>query len=301
MLYGYRVIDVHRLRVFRAVVASGSVQAAATNLGYTPSAISQHLSALQKETGLALFAKDGRGISPTPAGRVLAEQSDAVMAQLSRLNGVVDDLREGRTETLTIASFASAGQVWMPQVARGLRDEFPDLQLTVNLNELPASIGPDGAQLDLRTEDPSGPPSTMAGYTRTVLCEEEYVAAVALDHPLAQADSILLAALAAERWISDTSGADICAKILRGATQAAGFTPRFAAVTSDHHSSLAFAAAGIGVAVLPRLTVTPPPPDVAILPINDGPRRRIVAFVLDDATTSAAVQRAVELLRVVSC
>lgn len=219
------MIDVHRLRVFRAVVASGSVQAAATNLGYTPSAISQHLTALQKETGLALFAKDGRGIAPTPAGRVLAEQSDAVMAQLSRLNGVVDDLREGRTETLTIASFASAGQVWMPQVARGLRDEFPDLQLTVNLNELPGSPAPDGAQLDLRTEDPAGPPTSMPGYTRTLLCEEDYVVAVALDHPLAQRDSTPLADLAVERWISDTSGADICARILRGATQAAGFTP----------------------------------------------------------------------------
>lgn len=294
------MIDVHRLRVFRAVVASGSVQAAATNLGYTPSAISQHLTALQKETGLALFAKDGRGIAPTPAGRVLAEQSDAVMAQLSRLNGVVDDLREGRTETLTIASFASAGQVWMPQVARGLRDEFPDLQLTVNLNELPGSPAPDGAQLDLRTEDPAGPPTSMPGYTRTLLCEEDYVAAVALDHPLAQRDSIPLADLAVERWISDTSGADICARILRGATQAAGFTPRYAAVTSDHHSSLAFAAAGIGVAVLPLLTVATPPPDVAIVRISDAPRRRIVAFVLDDATTSEAVQRAIALLRTVS-
>lgn len=294
------MIDVHRLRVFRAVVASGSVQAAATNLGYTPSAISQHLTALQKETGLALFAKDGRGIAPTPAGRVLAEQSDAVMAQLSRLNGVVDDLREGRTETLTIASFASAGQVWMPQVARGLRDEFPDLQLTVNLNELPGSPAPDGAQLDLRTEDPAGPPTSMPGYTRTLLCEEDYVAAVALDHPLAQCDSIPLADLAVERWISDTSGADICARILRGATQAAGFTPRYAAVTSDHHSSLAFAAAGIGVAVLPLLTVATPPRDVAIVRISDAPRRRIVAFVLDDATTSAAVQRAIALLRTVS-
>ena len=294
------MIDVHRLRVFRAVVASGSVQAAATNLGYTPSAISQHLTALQKETGLALFAKDGRGIAPTPAGRVLAEQSDAVMAQLSRLNGVVDDLREGRTETLTIASFASAGQVWMPQVARGLRDEFPDLQLTVNLNELPGSPAPDGAQLDLRTEDPAGPPTSMPGYTRTLLCEEDYVAAVALDHPLAQRDSIPLADLAVERWISDTSGADICARILRGATQAAGFTPRYAAVTSNHHSSLAFAAAGIGVAVLPLLTVATPPPDVAIVRISDAPRRRIVAFVLDDATTSAAVQRAIALLRTVS-
>lgn len=294
------MIDVHRLRVFRAVVASGSVQAAAANLGYTPSAISQHLTALQKETGLTLFAKDGRGISPTPAGRVLAEQSDGVMAQLSRLTGVVDDLREGRTETLTIASFASAGQVWMPQVARGLRDEFPDLQLTVILNEVPGPKNPDGAQLDLRTEDPTGPSSTMPGYTRIPLCEEDYVVAVSLDHPLAQEDSISLGSLGGDRWISDTSGADICAKILRGATQAAGFTPRYAAITSDHHSSLAFAAAGLGVAVLPLLTVATPPPDVAIIRIGDGPRRRIVAFVLDDATTSAAVQRALDLLGTVS-
>ena len=55
------MIDVQRLRVFRAVVASGSVQAAADHLGYTPSAVSQHLTALQRETGLVLFEKAGLG------------------------------------------------------------------------------------------------------------------------------------------------------------------------------------------------------------------------------------------------
>src|SRR5687767_12420974 len=49
------MLDVHRLRVFRAVVASGSVHAAATHLGYTASAVSQHVSALQRETGLVLM------------------------------------------------------------------------------------------------------------------------------------------------------------------------------------------------------------------------------------------------------
>lgn len=293
------MIDTHRLRVFRAVVASGSVQAAATNLGYTPSAISQQLSALQRETGLTLFAKDGRGIVPTPAGRVLAEQSDAVMAQLSRLTGVVDDLREGRTETLMVATFASAGEVWLPLVARELRSEFPDLQLTVNLNEIPGLNT--GAQIELRTEHPGEGPTTMPGYTRVELCEEEYVAALALDHPLAQQDSVSLGDLATDRWISDTSGEEACARILRAATQAAGFTPRYAAITGDHHASIAFAAAGIGVAVLPMLTVAKRPADAKIVRISDpAPRRRIVAFVLDDMTTSAAVRRTVELLKTVS-
>lgn len=291
------MIDVHRLRVFRAVVASGSVQAAATNLGYTPSAISQQLSALQRETGLTLFAKDGRGIRPTPAGRVLADQSEAVMAQLSRLNGVVDDLRAGRTETLTVATFASAGEVWLPLVARELRGEFPDLQLTVNLSEIPGSHT-SGAQINLRTEHPGEGPTSMPGYTRVELCEEDYVAALSLNHPLAQEHSVTLADLSTDRWISDTSGDEACARILRAATQAAGFSPRYAAITADHHASIAFAAAGIGVAVLPLLTVAKPPSDVAILRICDpAPRRRIVAFVLDAATTSPAVRRTVELLR----
>ncbi|WP_157602895.1 helix-turn-helix domain-containing protein, partial [Promicromonospora kroppenstedtii] len=66
------MLDVHRLRVFRSVVASGSIGAAAANLGYTPSAVSQHVSALQRETGLKLLARHGRGIRPTAAGRALA-------------------------------------------------------------------------------------------------------------------------------------------------------------------------------------------------------------------------------------
>ncbi|HVI38609.1 MAG TPA: LysR family transcriptional regulator, partial [Gaiellales bacterium] len=86
------MLDVQRLRVFRAVVASGSVQAAADHLGYTPSAVSQQLSALQKETGLVLFEKAGRGISPTPTAKVLASESDEVMGSLSRLGGLVEHL-----------------------------------------------------------------------------------------------------------------------------------------------------------------------------------------------------------------
>jgi hypothetical protein len=67
------MIDVQRLRVFRAVVASGSVQAAADHLGYTPSAVSQQISALQRETGLVLFEKAGRGIAPTATAKARAK------------------------------------------------------------------------------------------------------------------------------------------------------------------------------------------------------------------------------------
>ena len=100
----------HRLRVLRTVVATGSVGAAATTLGYTPSAVSQHLATLQRETGLLLIERKGRGIQPTAAGRTLADEAGRVLESLSGVEGVVGDLRAGRVGRLSISYFASAGR-----------------------------------------------------------------------------------------------------------------------------------------------------------------------------------------------
>src|SRR4029450_3733464 len=134
------MLDVHRLRVFRSVVASGSIQAAAVNLGYTASAVSQHVSALQRETGLALISRIGRGIEPTAAGLALADEIDGVLSRLGDVQSFVDDLRAGRTGTLSIAYFASVGSAWMPAVVRGLLRDFPGIRLNLSLrDDLPAN------------------------------------------------------------------------------------------------------------------------------------------------------------------
>jgi DNA-binding transcriptional LysR family regulator len=90
------MLDIQRLRVFRAIVATGSVSGAATSLGYTPSAVSQHLSALQRETGLVLVERRGRGIEPTATGLAFAGELGSVFERLARVENVVGDLRAGR-------------------------------------------------------------------------------------------------------------------------------------------------------------------------------------------------------------
>src|SRR5690349_24813295 len=95
------MIDVQRLRVLRAIGASGWMQAAGDHLGFTSSDGSQRISALQRETGLVLFEKAGRGIAPTATAKVLAAESEELMESLNRLGGVVDHLREGRSGSLT--------------------------------------------------------------------------------------------------------------------------------------------------------------------------------------------------------
>jgi DNA-binding transcriptional LysR family regulator len=296
------MLDIQRLRVFRAVVASGSVQAAADHLGYTPSAVSQQLSALQKETGLVLFEKAGRGILPTPTAKVLAAESEELMGSLSRLGGVVEHLREGRSATLAIGTFDSAAQFWLPHVAKGLQREYPDVVLELSLDSLGSAGDPRPARrdIDVTTEPADGPDVERPGYERYVLVEEGYRVVVPKGHPLLKEydGPVPMAALADVPMIDNDFSDTGCALIIRNACRAAGFSPRYVARSDDHHTALAFVAGRIGVTVLPALAV---PEGMSGIDsrelISPSPRRRVVAFVRDASVTNPPVCRAVELLQ----
>src|SRR6478609_1253239 len=289
-------VDVNRLRVFRAVVASGTVQAAAGNLGYSPSAVSQHLAALQRETGLTLFEKAGRGIVPTAAGRMLAVRSDEVMDSLGRLAGLVADLRDGRSASLSIGTFASAGEAWIPHVAKVLASEMPDVILTLDIDYHPSETRA-AYDIELTTEHPHDPPSPAVGMRRHVLLDEPFVLLVHDDHRCAGLAEVALAELADERWIDDDPHDTSCGQLVRAWWSAAGFCPRFVARTGDHHASIAFVAAGVGITMVPRLALGALPASVcAVRVVDPEPRRRIVAHVRDDTDTNPAVCRALEIL-----
>ena len=287
------MLDTHRIRVFRSVMASGSIQAAAENLGYTPSAISQQISALQRETGLTLFEREGRGLSPTAAARALVANTNDLMGQLSRLDGVVADLREGRSGRLTIGYFASAGAEWMPTLARRLTTEMPDLTLQLVLTEAPDYRGPT-PDLDIVVDVPGGqdPP----GSRRVPLAVDPYVAILPADHPLAAEPEVGLSQLAGDTWIRNDLPNTACSRILAGACEAAGFQPRYAVQAQDHYTAIAFVKAGVGITAVPQLAAHVIPKEVRVLPFSaPRPVRHIAAVVRDPARNTAA-QRAVELL-----
>lgn len=291
------MLDPHRLRIFRSVVASGSIHAAARNLGYTPSGVSQHVAALQREIGLTLIERVGRGIVATPAGVALAEESDEVIASLTRLGNVVADLREGRTGRLTIGYFATAGYAWMPRLAGALMDEFPQLVLELTLNELMA--GPERRQpdLDLIAESPHRSQTAPPGYRRQHLIDDVYVAVVPDWHPLADRVEVPLSALAEEAWVDNDFVEGQCHITVVRAAAAAGFVPRFAVQAQDHYTAMAFVAQGVGISVVPRLGITDVPKGVRTLALTDPePVRRISLLTRESVMTNPVVARAAELL-----
>ena len=91
------MVDLHRLCILCSVVAAGSLRAAADAMSLTPSAVSQHLTALQRETGLTLLEKAGRGVAPTVHGQRLAERGEEVLAAMARVDRLVRDLRVGHS------------------------------------------------------------------------------------------------------------------------------------------------------------------------------------------------------------
>ncbi|WP_125774639.1 LysR family transcriptional regulator [Antribacter gilvus] len=293
------MLDVHRLRVFRSVVASGSVQAAAANLGYTPSAVSQHVTALQRETGLTLFAKAGRGIRPTAAGRVLAAEADEVLARLGEAELLVADLRAGRTGSLSIAYFASAGSAWLPEVVRAITTRFPGVRLDLELREhIPDGVE-ERADLQIVVADDGFDPGV--GFTAHHLLDDPYVAVLPIGHRFAGLREIELAELATDHWIDNDYQRGWCRRNLLEACRAAGFAPPFHVEAHDYATALAFVDAGIGLTILPALgAVRLPAGTVAVPVVRPTPVRSVYAVVQDAVAEVPSVRAALDALRVVA-
>jgi DNA-binding transcriptional LysR family regulator len=289
------MIDVNRLRVFRSVVAEGSVVGAANYLGYTPSAVSQHVSALQRETGLTLVERRGRGIVPTSVGRLLAAESDAVLERLARLESLAADLRAGRVGSLLVSHFASAGSTWIPPVVAVLTREFPKLRLDLRLTEL---LPETGDRPDVEVFVQGAASSSLDGYDVEPLLTEPYVAVIPADHPLAGRSSLPLIELRDEAWVDNDVARGACRQLLLDACAASGFTPGFHIETQDYPTAIAFVAVGAGITVLPRLGLGTPPPGVAVLDLVDPtPTRSILIRSRQSLRENPAVRRLLELLR----
>ena len=287
-------MDVHRLRVLRAVIAAGSINGAAASLGYTPSAISQHLTTLQKETGLTLLRRSGRGIEPTMAARAIAAESARIFEDLAGLDSLVTDLRAGREGTLAVDYFASAGATWMPPAVAMLAREFPGLRLDLRLIDLRE---PDARPPDVEIAVDGTEPANRPGYRVLPLITEPYLAVVPIASELAARSHVDLIELRDQSWVDNDSGHGVCRQIVLDACAAAGFSPAFHVETQDYPTAIRFVAEGIGITVVPRMAVDSLPASTVAVPItNPTPHRSISARVRDGAADHPAVVRLLALL-----
>lgn len=264
------MLDARRMQVLRAVISSGSVTAAAAHLGYTPSAVSQQIAVLERQAGVPLLERTGRGVRATAAGRLLSEHAEIVARQLAAAETALADLRAGRTGHLAVRYFTSAGAALVAPALARLRRRHPEVRIDLGLIDDPAEslaeVAAGRADVAVVVGEPGRP---RAGVRAVRLPDDAFAAVLPIGHPLAGRRSLALAELAGEPWVASERPGP-CLDPLLDACAAAGFTPDFGVRSEDHMTAQGFVAAGLGVGVLPRLGLVNRHPDVVVRPVT-GP------------------------------
>ena len=263
------MLDVRRLRLLRELAHRGTIIAVAQALAFTPSAVSQQLSALEREAGLPLLERSGRRVVLTPAGRNLVGHAEAVLEELERAAAELAGAREGLSGPLRIGTFPSAGRTMIPAALTALARQHPGLEPMV------AEIDPAGVADALRAgelevalihEYDFVARRPEPGLDTEPLCTEAmYLASAGPLPPVppASAGAPEIGRCRDAPWITATSGT-MCHQMTIHACRAAGFTPHTRHQVDDFTTTLALVAAGQGVALVPQLGLADPPPGVLL-------------------------------------
>ncbi|MFI1645335.1 LysR substrate-binding domain-containing protein [Streptomyces avidinii] len=260
------MLDVRRLRLLRELARRGTIAAVAEALAFSPSAVSQQLTVLEREAGLPLLERTGRRVRLTPAGQNLVRHAEAVLEQLEQAEADLAEARGGLAGALRIGAFPTATRAIVPAALIILARRHPGLEPMVSQTD-PAAVAHAlrAGDLDVALVHeydfvPAEPEPGLA--TEPLYGEAMYLAAPegpAPDRPgeTEPDQGAALRAHARAPWITATPGT-LCHAMTVRACQAAGFTPRVRHRVDEFATVLALVAAGQGVAVVPQLGVTGP-------------------------------------------
>ena len=293
------MLNLGRLRVLSEVVARGSFSAAAESLSYTQSAVSQAIARLEAETGAALVVRDRKGVRPTAAGATLIDHAEAIFAQVEAAEADLDAVLGVRGGRLRVASFPSAGATLMPLAVARFRRSHPDVALTLAEGE-PEEIGPRvrAGEFDLALlfEFPGVRERPGAGLRNVTLLEDPMFVALPVEHPLAVKPALTLSELRDEDWVQ-TSASSPCARHVVRSCLAAGFEPLVTFESDDYETVQGLVAAGVGVALIPRLALTRVHPGIVVRELSPrSPARKVVAATMSGPGVAPAAKTMIRVL-----
>ncbi|WP_078857699.1 LysR family transcriptional regulator [Streptomyces sp. NRRL F-4474] len=271
------MIDVQRLRVLRAVAEHGSFNKAAGALLLTPSAVSQHIAALERTLGHPVAVRSTRGVTLTEPGRLLVEAAETISAELDQVRRAIDRLAQDRPR-LTVATFTSGGRHLLPAALSRFVEAHPEVELTVRESEpedaVPMVRG-GAADLALAYHFDGPPPVRPGGSTGLgwrPLMEDPLWLVLPRGHRLAGRSSVDLGELSGDRWVLGCLKTEA---FLRRYAELAGFDLRVGASTTDYFFAQTLVAAGVGVSLVPQVALAGAPEVVAVRVEPPRPARHI--------------------------
>jgi molybdate transport repressor ModE-like protein len=295
-------LDLHTVRIVRAIAETGTISGAARALGYSQPAVSQHLQRAEARLGTPLVTRAARGVRLTEAGSVLARHALAITSALDAASGELADLSGLRTGSVRIAAFPTASSTIVPRLLGVMAETHPGIRLSYVEAEPPEALDlmrEGSVDLAITFSYPGDPVDprvvTPEGFAQRVLFTEDVLVVAPTRIDFRDRGLANVADLREEQWIG---GCPRCRGHLLASCEAAGFIPSIAVETDNASAVLNLVASGIGVALLPRLALASSlvPEGVALLPQASGDERVIHETHLPGAERVPAIRATLDAL-----
>lgn len=272
-----------------AAIDLGSITAAAEKLGYTQSGMSYVVAAAEGEMGFPLLDRSRSGVRPTAACRQLLPllrelaRKDAMLAQ------VASDIRGVASGELSLAIFPSISRYWLPRLLKSFEKKYPGISVRLQEGGQEACdrwLRSGEAELVLGSHQPGD------GWQWVDVAEDDIVAILPTEHPLANLESLSLSQVEREPFILLAPDYDYD---IRRTLEDAHFTPNIRFISRDEPTVIAMVQESLGISILPGLHLRGKPRGVAVLPLAPRAVRRLGIAFPDREALSPAARRFLEL------
>ena len=271
-------LEMRHLLALVAVVESGTFSAAAEQLGYTQSAVSQQVGTLERMVGAPLFERPGgrRPVQLTTAGEMLLTHARAVIARVSAAAADLRALASGEQGELRVGTLPSVGTKILPGLLGRFRAEWPGVQIVLRESRESFDLiqAVETGDIDLTFID-IGPYDTGSLQVRRLL-DDPMVLVAPADSPEAIRPTVSIDDVAHLPMIGTRNPG--CRQIIDNAFRQAAVLPTYVFRSDDNPTIQGLIGSGLAYAVLPLLTVDENDPNVAVVPIRPKPPPRTLGI-----------------------
>ncbi|GAA4031779.1 LysR family transcriptional regulator [Arthrobacter methylotrophus] len=293
------MVNLLHLRTLLEVTRLGSFAAAAGRLGYTASAVSQQMAALERDTGVELFHRSARSVVPTEAALTMVRHASKVLTDVDTLLAAASRSTDSPVQELRLGIFPSLATYVLPDILRNPRWKKLGIELRVWVAEPSQTIQGlrSGGELDLALVYQVGQSGLAWPHTleRQWIGDDDFRVVLPASWGIREEAEMQASQLSDMPWIMHHPGTSD-AVVIERLFASCNLHPRVVAYSDDFHASLEMAAAGLGAALVPELALRHRPPGVVVLDVPDIRLARNVFALLINEKRTAQVQLFTELL-----
>ncbi|WP_125613462.1 LysR substrate-binding domain-containing protein [Specibacter cremeus] len=287
------MLDVRRLRLLRELQVRGTLADVAAALQYSPSAVSQQLTLLEKEAGVELLRKSGRRVQLTPQAEILVAHTAEILETLERAEADLSASLTTVTGTVRLAVFQSAALALLPDMLTSMARDYPDVRIEMTQREPETALHDTWARdfdLVVAEQYPGHAAPHHPELDRVTLTTD----AIRLAVPLAS-QATRIEDTATLPWVMEPRGA-ASRHWAEQACRQAGFEPDVRYETADLQAQIRLIESGNAVALMPDLVWTGRPPALTLLELPGLPRRTVFTSARRASLSRPAILACREIL-----